>query len=343
MMHLATAQLDRGPVVGYFRLPLRGADWDRALGPVPREAQDHERRRDRRRGGRGASRCSPRSGGAARCARSRCCTRRCACSPRGTSTRRRRRVRRVGAAADGPHRAGRRRGREVTDEAAGRGDGPGRIYVTDCEGPLTRNDNAQEIAERFLPDGAEFFARLSKYDDFLVDVAHKPGLQRRQHAAPDPAVLQAPSTSPTRTWSCSAPSRCCWCRRALKALDADPRAHARLHHLDLVHAVPARAVRARRLPVRARALHGAEPRRLGHAGGRGGVAARLGRLRLRAARHRDTRTRRSRSRGHAGATWLADSADPGDVWPSPDERSWLCGRLDGAELDKLFWSDAEHR
>lgn len=50
-----------------------------------------------------------------------------------------------------------------------------RIYVTDCEGPLTRNDNAQEIAERFIPDGAEFFARLSKYDDFLVDVAHKPG------------------------------------------------------------------------------------------------------------------------------------------------------------------------
>jgi len=27
MMHLATAQLDRGPVIGYFRLPLRGDDW----------------------------------------------------------------------------------------------------------------------------------------------------------------------------------------------------------------------------------------------------------------------------------------------------------------------------
>jgi energy-converting hydrogenase A subunit R len=51
----------------------------------------------------------------------------------------------------------------------------GRIYVTDCEGPLTRNDNAQEIAERFVPDGAEFFARLSRYDDFLADVVHKPG------------------------------------------------------------------------------------------------------------------------------------------------------------------------
>ena len=55
------------------------------------------------------------------------------------------------------------------------GDPSGRIYVTDCEGPLTRNDNAQEIAERFIPDGAEFFARISRYDDFLADVVRKPG------------------------------------------------------------------------------------------------------------------------------------------------------------------------
>ena len=59
--------------------------------------------------------------------------------------------------------------------SAGGEAGPARIYVTDCEGPLTKNDNAQEIAARFIPDGAEFFARLSKYDDFLVDVAHKQG------------------------------------------------------------------------------------------------------------------------------------------------------------------------
>jgi len=59
--------------------------------------------------------------------------------------------------------------------AAGAGRAPRRIYVTDCEGPLTRNDNAQEIAEHFIPDGAELFARLSKYDDFLADVVHKPG------------------------------------------------------------------------------------------------------------------------------------------------------------------------
>jgi energy-converting hydrogenase A subunit R len=52
---------------------------------------------------------------------------------------------------------------------------PHRIYVTDCEGPLARNDNAQEIAAAFLPHGAELFARLSRYDDLLADVLHRPG------------------------------------------------------------------------------------------------------------------------------------------------------------------------
>ena len=61
------------------------------------------------------------------------------------------------------------------DGAAGAAQAPRRIYVTDCEGPLTRNDNAQEIAARFIPDGAELFARLSKYDDFLADVVRRPG------------------------------------------------------------------------------------------------------------------------------------------------------------------------
>ena len=59
--------------------------------------------------------------------------------------------------------------------AAGAGPAPRRIYVTDCEGPLTKNDNAEEIAARFLADGAELFARLSRYDDFLADVVRKPG------------------------------------------------------------------------------------------------------------------------------------------------------------------------
>jgi predicted HAD superfamily phosphohydrolase len=50
-----------------------------------------------------------------------------------------------------------------------------RVFVTDCEGPLTKNDNAQEIAERFIPGGAGFFERLSKYDDVLADLARRPG------------------------------------------------------------------------------------------------------------------------------------------------------------------------
>ena len=59
------------------------------------------------------------------------------------------------------------------DPAAGAA--PRRVFVTDCEGPLTKNDNAQEIAERFIPHGAEFFARLSKYDDLLADFIRRPG------------------------------------------------------------------------------------------------------------------------------------------------------------------------
>jgi predicted HAD superfamily phosphohydrolase len=52
---------------------------------------------------------------------------------------------------------------------------PPRLYVTDCEGPISCNDNAQELAARFIPDGAAFFARLSRYDDFLADVVRRSG------------------------------------------------------------------------------------------------------------------------------------------------------------------------
>ena len=61
------------------------------------------------------------------------------------------------------------------DSAAGGGPPSRRIYVTDCEGPLTKNDNAEEIAARFIPNGSELFARLSRYDDFLADVVRRPG------------------------------------------------------------------------------------------------------------------------------------------------------------------------
>ncbi len=48
-----------------------------------------------------------------------------------------------------------------------------RIFVTDCEGPITKNDNAAEMSAAFLPSGDEFFAKVSLYDDYLAEIAHK--------------------------------------------------------------------------------------------------------------------------------------------------------------------------
>ncbi len=45
----------------------------------------------------------------------------------------------------------------------------------DCEGPITKNDNALEISRYFLPEGEKFFSLLSRYDDFLTDIIKKKG------------------------------------------------------------------------------------------------------------------------------------------------------------------------
>ena len=50
-----------------------------------------------------------------------------------------------------------------------------RLFVSDCEGPISKNDNAFELAEKFIPNGDQLFANISKYDDVLADLAHKPG------------------------------------------------------------------------------------------------------------------------------------------------------------------------
>ncbi len=46
-------------------------------------------------------------------------------------------------------------------------------FITDCEGPLTLNDNAFEMAAHFIEDGGELFKILSLYDDYLADVVKK--------------------------------------------------------------------------------------------------------------------------------------------------------------------------
>lgn len=50
-----------------------------------------------------------------------------------------------------------------------------KFFATDCEGPISKNDNALELAGHFLPNGETFFTRISKYDDFLADVEKRPG------------------------------------------------------------------------------------------------------------------------------------------------------------------------
>lgn len=41
------------------------------------------------------------------------------------------------------------------------------LYITDCEGPVTKNDNAYEIADFFLEEGGKIFSLLSTFDDYL--------------------------------------------------------------------------------------------------------------------------------------------------------------------------------
>ncbi len=44
-----------------------------------------------------------------------------------------------------------------------------------CEGPLALNDNAFELCREFIkPQGDRFFRQVSRYDDYLVEVAKRP-------------------------------------------------------------------------------------------------------------------------------------------------------------------------
>lgn len=47
------------------------------------------------------------------------------------------------------------------------------VFVSDCEGPISKNDNAFEIAAKFIPEGGRLFQILSKYDDVLAEIIKK--------------------------------------------------------------------------------------------------------------------------------------------------------------------------
>ncbi len=52
---------------------------------------------------------------------------------------------------------------------------PQRIFITDCEGPISKNDNAFELASHFIPDGQRLFTLISRYDDIQADIVKRPG------------------------------------------------------------------------------------------------------------------------------------------------------------------------
>jgi len=50
-----------------------------------------------------------------------------------------------------------------------------KFFVSDCEGPISVNDNAYELAGHFIEDGEKFFQIVSHYDDVLADEIKRPG------------------------------------------------------------------------------------------------------------------------------------------------------------------------
>ncbi|MEM3823860.1 MAG: hypothetical protein QXH87_02905, partial [Candidatus Bathyarchaeia archaeon] len=49
-----------------------------------------------------------------------------------------------------------------------------RVFISDCEGPISKNDNAFEITSHYVPNGDKLFAVISKYDDVLAEVLKRP-------------------------------------------------------------------------------------------------------------------------------------------------------------------------
>jgi len=49
-----------------------------------------------------------------------------------------------------------------------------RVFISDCEGPISLNDNAFEIAAQFLHRGEHLFSLISKYDDVIADLIRRP-------------------------------------------------------------------------------------------------------------------------------------------------------------------------
>jgi energy-converting hydrogenase A subunit R len=50
-----------------------------------------------------------------------------------------------------------------------------KVFISDCEGPISKNDNAFELTAHYVLNGEQLFTVISRYDDVLADVVKKPG------------------------------------------------------------------------------------------------------------------------------------------------------------------------
>ncbi|MGD1061598.1 MAG: hypothetical protein ABR879_09105, partial [Methanomassiliicoccales archaeon] len=51
----------------------------------------------------------------------------------------------------------------------------GKQFVSDLEGPVTRNNYALDLCERYIEHGREFFFLIERYEDVLAEVLHRSG------------------------------------------------------------------------------------------------------------------------------------------------------------------------
>ncbi|MGB9853509.1 MAG: HAD hydrolase family protein [Candidatus Bathyarchaeales archaeon] len=50
-----------------------------------------------------------------------------------------------------------------------------KAFISDCEGPISKNDNAFELTAHYVLSGDRLFTVVSRYDDVLADVLKRPG------------------------------------------------------------------------------------------------------------------------------------------------------------------------
>jgi energy-converting hydrogenase A subunit R len=50
-----------------------------------------------------------------------------------------------------------------------------RVFISDCEGPISKNDNAFELTSHFIPNGSRLFTLISCYDDIQADIVKRKG------------------------------------------------------------------------------------------------------------------------------------------------------------------------